>query len=55
MPQVVSHLVQCHGWQTGSHVTSLLLWIRHCVAIQSQQLLQGKLAGLKTTRHKGIF
>lgn len=32
----VSHLVQCHAWQAGSHVTGLFLWIWHCVAIQSQ-------------------
>lgn len=43
----VNHLVQCHLWQPGSHVTGLL-WIRHRVAIQSQQLLQGKLTDLQT-------
>lgn len=43
---VASHLVQCHVWQAGSHVTGLLLWIRHRVAVESQQLLQRKLTGL---------
>lgn len=44
---VISNLVQRHVWQAGSHVTGLLLWIGHCVAVQSQQLLQRKLTGLQ--------
>lgn len=42
-----SYLVQLQVRQAGSCVTGISLRIRHCVAIQSQQLLQRKLCSLQ--------
>ncbi|TNN43457.1 hypothetical protein EYF80_046345 [Liparis tanakae] len=47
-----SHLVQRHAGQAGGHVTALLLWIGHRVAVQSQQLLQRKLTGLRAQKQR---
>jgi len=48
-----SHLVQRHAGQAGGHATALLLWIGHRVAVQSQQLLQRKLTGLRAQSSRG--
>lgn len=44
---LISYLVQLHVGQAGSCAASIFLWIGHCVAVQSQQLLQRKLRSLQ--------
>lgn len=53
----IAHLVQLHVGQAGSCVTGIFLRIGHCVAVQSQQLLQRKLSSLQgvTEGFKGLL
>lgn len=47
---LISHLVQLHVGQAGSRAAGISLRVRHCVAVQSQQLLQRKLSSLQGGR-----